>query len=314
MKKYHHYVFESPKWTKRRQVKHRCPRCGRKSLVRYIDLNNGCRYVDDTVGKCDHENSCHYHLTPWEYYDDHPWLKKPAWSYISTVVKKPQPVPLTELIQPLPSSEVKKYLSPASTFWQWMTGACKEKLQLNETDLTRVYEDYQIGTTCESDVVFWQMTEEGDVRTGHIMQYGPDGHRLSYQNWQHAILKNGGQLPNTWQLHQCLFGQHLLKKYPDKPIYLVESEKTAVILACLQSDHVCLATSGSGGLSTEKLACLKGRRVEVIPDSGCYEKWCNVLHNTQGIDYVVTDQMEAYQPNTDLADILLGEAKLRNQP
>lgn len=70
----------------------------------------------------------------------------PDWSYISTVVKKPQPVPLTELIQPLPSSEVKKYLSPASTFWQWMTGACKEKLQLNEADLTRVYEDLSFGS------------------------------------------------------------------------------------------------------------------------------------------------------------------------
>lgn len=36
---------------------------GRKSFVRYIDRESG-RYVNEDVGKCDHENSCGYHLRP----------------------------------------------------------------------------------------------------------------------------------------------------------------------------------------------------------------------------------------------------------
>jgi hypothetical protein len=51
----------------------------------------------------------------------------------------------------------------------------------------------------------------------------------------------------------------------------------------------------------------------VIPDSGCYKKWSKTLSEVKGINYAITDQMEAYQPNTDLADVFLGEAKLRGK-
>ena len=55
--------------------------------------------------------------------------------------------------------------------------------------------------------------------------------------WVHALLKQKGVLPQECELTQCLFGKHLLKKYPDKPVILVESEKTAIIGAgCM---HQC---------------------------------------------------------------------------
>lgn len=110
-----------------------------------------------------------------------------------------------------------------------------------------------------------------------------------------------------------MIGQHLLKYYPEKTVCLVESEKTAVILAALQPEYVWLATCGSSGLSVEKFGCLKGRQVKVIPDSGCYEKWRKILVEIKDVDYIITDQMEVYEPNTDLADVFLGEAKLRKQ-
>jgi hypothetical protein len=31
-----------------------------------------------------------------------------------------------------------------------------------------------------------------------------------------------------FELKQCYFGEHLLEKYPEKPVAVVESEKTAV--------------------------------------------------------------------------------------
>lgn len=310
MQKKFHFVFESPKWTGKRQKKYRCPQCGKKSLVRYVDIRNGCRYVDDTVGKCDHEHRCGYHYTPYEYYKDHPWLKEPDWHNIP-IIKESKPKRLDEVLQPLPKDDVVKCHVPISTFWQWMTRDCKRTLQLSDADLARVYDDYMIGSTREGDVIFWQIDEEGRVHSGHIMQYGADGHRLRYQNWYHSILTQNGQLPKNWVLYQCFFGQHLLKKYAEKQVCVVESEKTAVILAALQSEFVWIATGGSSGLSVEKLSCLKKRQVKVIPDSGCYEKWSKILLETKGIDYVITDQMEVFEPNTDLADVFLGEAKIR---
>ena len=40
-----------------------CPNCGKKELVRYIDLETG-NYIDETVGKCNRIENCGYHFTP----------------------------------------------------------------------------------------------------------------------------------------------------------------------------------------------------------------------------------------------------------
>ena len=49
-----------------------CPNCGKsRCFVRYVDEEGIIRFPD-TVGKCDHENSCGYHYTPREYFHDHP--------------------------------------------------------------------------------------------------------------------------------------------------------------------------------------------------------------------------------------------------
>lgn len=48
------------------------PTAGRsRCFVRYVDEESIIRFPD-TVGKCDHENSCGYHYTPREYFRDNP--------------------------------------------------------------------------------------------------------------------------------------------------------------------------------------------------------------------------------------------------
>lgn len=303
------FALESRKVTGKAPKKFVCSRCGKKTFVRYVDCHNGFKYIDSTVGKCDRENHCRYHYTPWQYYNDHPWLKKPEWHGRPPVYNKTKH--LDEVLQPLPSGIVDQYQSPQSTFWYWMVHQAKDKLNASDDDIARVYKAYQPGATDNSDIIFWQVDEQGLVHTGHIMQYGPDGHRLSYQNWMHSELLKTGQLPQNYVLQQCFFGQHLLVESPDKPVCIVESEKTALVLATVAPEFVWLACGGCGGLSPEKMACLKGRQVKVIPDSGCYEKWCKKLKEVKSVDYFITNELEIYAPNTDLADIVLGEAHLR---
>ena len=65
------YQLESKRLTGHQPQKLSCPSCGKKKcLVRYVDTRNGNQYVDDTVGKCDHQHSCGYHYTPSDYYRD----------------------------------------------------------------------------------------------------------------------------------------------------------------------------------------------------------------------------------------------------
>ena len=139
------------------------------------------------------------------------------------------------------------------------------------------------------------------------MHYRYDGHREGFQGWTHIPLIRVGLLPPNWTLYQCLFGEHLLSCRPDAHVCIVESEKTALVMAACNPEYIWLATAGSSGLSPERTKCLSGRRVTLFPDSGCYEKWRKQMQLTTCIDYNISDKLESYPPNTDLCDLLLSE-------
>lgn len=303
------YQLESPKVTGRRQQKTTCPQCGRrKCFVRYVDTHNDCRYVADDVGKCDHQHSCGYHYRPSEYYHDHPWaadLQAQDATAAPATARRPWTPPPLPPFQPLPYDYVTRSHSAQSTFWQWLQNEAAPRLSVSTDALGRLFDDYRLGATRQGYVIFWQIDRQQRVHGGHIMQYGPDGHRCGYQGWTHAKLMRQGLLPPDWQLHQCLFGEHLLPQRPDDRVCLVESEKTALLMALVRPQELWLATSGSGGLSPERTEALQGRRVTLFPDSGCYAKWLRQMQLTKGIDYNVSERLEAYPPNTDLADLLL---------
>lgn len=301
-KNYYRYNLDNPRITGRRQQKTTCPLCGRKRcFVRYVDTQNQCHYLSDEVGRCDHELSCGYHYRPTDYFRDHAWMKPHP---TSPAISQPRPIQLMPF-EPIDQSHVLKTHSRESIFWSWMENDVRHRLGLNRQTLQRVYSDYFIGATASHDVVFWQIDDDYRVHTGHIMRYNHDGHRSGCQDWMHSRLQKDGLLPPEWTLYQCLFGQHLLRKYPYKQVCLVESEKTALIMAAYRPEQLWLATAGSGGLNADKLACLKGRTVRLFPDSGCYDKWKDKMQQTSGIYYYISKHLEQYEPNTDLADLLL---------
>ncbi len=295
------YKLETPRVTGRRQQKTRCPKCGRKSFVRYVDTHKGNCYVADEVGKCDHEHSCGYHYKPKEYYDDHAWLREKV-----VHVQPPSPLPPPPPLKPLPVALVSQCHSPRSTFWQWFSTQLAQQLCLDPTVVQAIYEDYCIGATKRGNVIFWQIDSQQRVRTGHVMQYQPDGCRHGgYQNWVHKEKGAQESIPKDFVLYQCLFGEHLLQKRPEAQACLVESEKTALVMAAVQPQYLWLATCGSSGLNAGKLACLQGRRFTLFPDSGCLEKWQKVMEKTTDLEYTISTRMEQYPANTDLADLLL---------
>lgn len=311
------YQLEDPRLTGRRKQKATCPSCGRRRcLVRYVDTTDPhFPYLADTVGRCDHEHSCGYHYTPAQYFRDNPWLRRPA-------AASPLPVPggfPAGASRPAPSfpsfpldpSLPLRCHSPQSTFFRWLSTVAAARLSLTPAAVARVYADYLLGATRQSDVIFWQIDAAGHVRGGHIMQYGPDGHRLGYQSWVHTRLISLQQLPPDYQLRQCLFGEHLLPRRPEAQVAVVESEKTAILLSACYPQHLWLACGGSGGLSADKLRALRGRDVTFFPDAGCLAKWrTRLLQLAPAVDfsYVLSTAIETEPPNTDLADILLAAA------
>jgi len=137
---------------------------------------------------------------------------------------------------------------------------------------------YALGATRDRKVIFWQMDVNGHVRTGKMMQYDPHtGKRLRNRHgsidWVHSCLKRRHRLPADFNLRQCYFGEHLLRRYPERPVALVEGEKTAVIGSMIYRDFIWLAAGNLNGLTPEKSAVLRDRDLLLYPDAGCYDKW-----------------------------------------
>ena len=182
----------------------------------------------------------------------------------------------------------------------------------------RIASLYGIGATKEGASVFWQRDIEGRVRTGKIMAYDPiSGHRKKEAgsiNWVHSIMQQRGQLPEDWQLTQCLYGEHLLPLHPDAVVGIVEAYKTAHVGAILHPDMVWLATDSLSGLTAERLAALKGRRVILYPDEGRgYTEWQRKIEpiaREVGFSYRISEFVEEHLPHgtgADIADMVLSE-------
>lgn len=280
-----------------------CPSCGRKKcFTRYIDTQTG-RYVADNCGKCNHENSCGYNYTPRDYFLDHPNARE---NYRGTAESRtPFEESLTS-IRNAPIGTIPFQLVEHSQSTNNML--CKYLLTIPWIDVQKLREVaklYHIGSTHKEEIIYWQIDVEGRVRAGKIMQYTPNGHRTGYCDWVHSRMKKLKQLADSWQLRQCLFGEHLLHDKPEATVCLVESEKSAIICAMRWPQYVWVATGGSCGLTPEKLKPLHGHRVVVFPDSGEYERWRQQLLKCGEISFSITPQMEQYGGNTDIADILL---------
>ena len=136
-------------------------------------------------------------------------------------------------------------------------------------------------------------------------------------SWVHSELKRKGILPNDWELTQCLFGEHLIKKYPQKPIMLVESEKTAIIMTCYHPCFNWLATGGLQNLKAEKIYPIRKSNIIAYPDLKCYELWkdkAEKINNEIGSNILVSHYLEEVatpeqkELGLDIADLYL-EAK-----
>lgn len=278
--------------------KFNCPHCHRRSFTRYVDTETG-QYIDDSCGRCDHEQSCGYHLSPSDFFSQHPGWKHDT--NLHARLRTPRQPPLPRPLCTLSMDLVERCHKPSSYFTHWMASLVDDKQRAK-----RVWELYRLGATPQHEVIFWQIDEKQRVRSGKIMQYTNDGHRTGHPRWMHTSLKADGELPQDWTLTQCLFGEHLLPQYPDKPVCIVESEKTAVCMAMFAPDFVWLATGGCNNLKFNDIESLRNRRIILYPDSGEYNKWyTQAMESPFASTISVVNFVEQYPPNTDLLDLLL---------
>ena len=252
--------------------KYKCPRCGQKRYVRYIDSETNM-YLPYEYGRCDRENNCAYHLNP--YQDGFNRQKtskkrkgsKQPFSY-HTVSDKDVVASIKSTVDYTVLANTRNNYE-SNNLVQWL---------LKQFDLVTVQSliaNYHIGTSnhWKGASIFWQIDFSGKIRGGKVMLYdAKTGRRVkeptNHITWIHSVMGL-----SDFKLNQCLFGEHLLNQNPDKLVGVVESEKTCLIATTFFPDLIWLATGGLSQLSAEKCKNLKGRRVVLFPDLGAFDKW-----------------------------------------
>lgn len=127
------------------------------------------------------------------------------------------------------------------------------------TKVDLVKKMYYIGTCKELGTIFWSINSENKAQKAKISFYKLNGKRTNYFKVPYK---------NEDGYYNCLFGEHLIniKKNKNKPIVLVESEKTAIVCTLHYPQYVWLSYGGINGLTNEKTQVLIGRKVLLVPD------------------------------------------------
>lgn len=287
---------------KRHNWNRTCPSCGKREFSPYINLYTGQPIDDKRCGKCNRETNCGYHQPPREWFAEHrpehtERLPKEEFKALCQQRRREEEEARRRYLQREAERKARMFTPfsqeqhPDAQAYIDMMGECCERTQSTDNalakwlytlpDVSRQQVDntlrrYRTGSTRHTDrardgwMIYWQIDLHGQVRTGKLMRYGDDGHRYKGNgpsfNWVHAVAKME-QLAE-----QCLFGEHLLMGHKGS-IALVESEKTALIMAIKCPNILWLATGGKQNFRHEVLWPLCGYDVFVLPDADALDTW-----------------------------------------
>jgi hypothetical protein len=301
-----------------------CPQCGAaRRFKRYIDMQTN-QPLAPHVGHCDRTEKCGYHYTPRQYFAANPTLRQ------SPVIRPIKPEWLRQH-STIPYALVQQTLCryDEKAFVVYLYDLFEEDPDARQ----RIVADYKIGTSSHwpNSTIFWQIDINGQVRTGKIMLYHvEDCKRVKYPYnhiaWVHKVMQNSKlksqkseiEHPKSeFILRQCFFGEHLLNKYPDKIVALVESEKTAIIAAGKMPEYVWLAAGSLQGLNADKCKVLAGRNVMLFPDLDGWDKWqtkaTELSAKMPTTNFKVSNYLRQHSlaqfsyPGMDLADLFIDD-------
>ncbi|MFN2391162.1 MAG: DUF6371 domain-containing protein [Pyrinomonadaceae bacterium] len=123
------------------------------------------------------------------------------------------------------------------------------------------------------------------------------------------------KLKKDFNYKQIFFGEHLLAKYPNKPVAIVEAEKTTIIASLCFPEFVWLGSNSKTWLKIERLKRLGNRQIILYPDADGFNLWQQIAADAQRqgltvkISTLIETQSTAEQKANgyDLADYLINQ-------
>jgi hypothetical protein len=308
--------LETYRGTKSRHV---CPACNSKGVfVRYVGERG--EYISSDVGRCNRESKCGYHKKPQQYFAEKgifgqgfkPKRRlKPIYK-AQVLTEKPKPF---DFIAP-------EYLTATlgnydqNSFVQFLLNLfpdCRDEIQaVLKMYLVGTFDDY----TC-----FPYLDRLNRICRAKLIRFNrANGKRLKGDFDTSSLVRKLG-LKEDFNYKQVFFGEHLLSKYPDKPVAIVESEKTAIIAGLCLPQFVWLGSNSKSWLKVERLQRLGTRQIILYPDADGFDQWQSVASDAtrQGSTIKVSSLIERHATDQekasgyDLADYLINQQAEINQ-
>ena len=296
-----------------------CPGCGIKRFVRYLDTQTG-ENLPDHVGRCDRQSSCGYEYTMKSYFAEN--------RSFDSLLNKSSFQPWQNLTKPNIAPTTFDYLEPRhlierlngydqNSLIQFLSDLFPSDIPLVQTAIAK----YWIGTHPHkygAFTLFPYLDDQKRICRGKLIRFNPQTGRRLKGKWDTASLVTQVKIEN-FRYKQIFFGEHLLMTYPDWPVAIVESEKTALIGSICEGvfpDMVWLATGSKQSLKLEKLKRIgEGRTILLFPDADGYKDWSDVAAeaNRIGLTVKVSDTIETFVTEAekaagfDIADYLIRE-------
>lgn len=170
---------------------------------------------------------------------------------------------------------------------------------------------YRIGSTdvfWNNSTCFLQIDQDQNIRAGKVMLYSKDtGRRVKkpfpHINWLHNKIVDKGE----FNLNQCLFGLHLLDC---KPVAIVESEKTAIVMSILSDKTTWMACGSKTAINEKMFEPIRSHSVILFPDKGSFVEWKQRAEelNSKGFNIQVSrfiENNEELRYGQDIADLYL---------
>ena len=299
------YKYQLQKYSGRNS-RYTCPACGRPNcFVRYVDRWG--RPIAPTCGRCEHVDSCGYEQKPREYFAEHPQEKERN-EYRPALPQHQKQETKTDYI---PFDLIQRSESIDNNLMQYL-GKFFPQL-----DLMRVTKAYHLGSTRKGEIIFPEIDMQGRCRSGKVMMYGTNGHRVKNErdavDWLHArYMRQQGKKASDFRLRQCLFGEHLLTERPDEMVALTESEKSAIICALVFPDFIWVSCGGKHGFKPDLCKPLAGRNVLVYADADAVDEWREKIAQLTFCKSIRLSDWSKGEPQgskRDIADLILEEQK-----
>lgn len=290
-------VERALKFSKKRNFKLITPCCHKANTDgKFVNYEG----FEDNFGYC---HSCGETTTPPALYKDekgeeYQWNE--TTNFWDKGVVNPSTLPSSENARQGMNYPEQKYI-PESVIWRYYQIEPENNLlkylrkNFPKELVDSVKETYAIGTTKDGGTIFWLINQNSQVQKAKISYYNDQGKR---SNKFKVPYKNGdGYL-------SCLFGAHLLCESfkGSRTVVLVESEKTAIVGEILLPQYVWLAYGGINGLTEDKIECLIGHKVLLIPD---------ISENAVSIAYKKLPSLHSKKINAKIWDMTEGKTDLQ---